>query len=80
MVDLSQMGQIWLSTHGEKDALSSKLKYQSDKFYDSFLFMASIWTYFMYLCLQGDVISFIAIETHFLGRKVFWKRSLKVKF
>ena len=33
--------------HVEKDALSTKLKYQSDTSYDLFLFIISIWTYSM---------------------------------
>ena len=36
ILDLSRAGQIWLSTHVEKDALSTKSKYQSDIFYDFF--------------------------------------------
>ena len=41
-------------------------EYQSDTFYDLFLFIASIWTYFMYLfCQEGVVICFIAIQTRF---------------
>ena len=45
ILDLSHMGQIRLGTHAEKDALPSKLNYQSDTFYDFFLFITSIWTY-----------------------------------
>ena len=33
ILDLSCMGQIWLCTHAERNALSSKLLYQSDTFY-----------------------------------------------
>ena len=40
--NLSHLGQIWLSNYVEKDALSGKLKYQSDTFYDLFLFITSI--------------------------------------
>ena len=40
--NLSHLRQIWLSTHVEKDALSGKLKYQCDTFYDLFLFITSI--------------------------------------
>ena len=36
ILDLSRAGQIWLSTHVEKDALSTKSKYQSGTFYDFF--------------------------------------------
>ena len=49
MSDLSKLyfrfvmyGTDLLSTHVEKDALSSKLKYQSDTFYDLHLFIFSI--------------------------------------
>ena len=48
VLDLSRMGQIWFSAHVEKDALSSKLKYQCDTFYDLFFFfITSIQTYSM---------------------------------
>ena len=36
------MGQIWLSTHAEKDALPTKLQYQSDTFYYLLLLLTSI--------------------------------------
>ena len=56
--------------HVEKDALSTKLKYQSDTFYDLFLFITSIWTYSMQLFLKEDVDTcFIATETCFLEKK-----------
>ena len=42
ILDLSHMGQIWFSTLVEKDALSRNLKYQSETFYDLFLFITSI--------------------------------------
>ena len=42
ILELSRTGQIWLSTDVEKDALSSKLRHQSDIFYDLFLFISSI--------------------------------------
>ena len=42
ILDFSHMGQIWLSTHAEKDALSIKLKHQSDTFYYLFLLVTSI--------------------------------------
>ena len=56
-VALSQMGQICLSTCVEKDALWSKLKYQSDTFYGLFLFITSTCMYFfkkmlMFVLLQ----------------------------
>ena len=56
--------------HVEKDALPTKLKYQSDTFYDLFLFITSIWTYSMQLFLKEDVDTcFIATETCFLEKK-----------
>ena len=42
ILDLSHARQICLSTHVEKDPLSSKLKYQSDTFYDLLLFITSV--------------------------------------
>ena len=30
LLEFSRMGQIWLSTHNEKYALSTKLKYQTN--------------------------------------------------
>ena len=73
------VGQYWalpdsyrhwlLSTHVKNDALSSKLKYQSDALYDLFLFITSMWTYSVYNLFLKDVICFIAIESHFLGKK-----------
>ena len=42
ILDFSRMGQIWLSTHVEKDALSTKLKYQSGTFYYLFSLVTSI--------------------------------------
>ena len=62
---------VRFATYGtDLDALSSKLKYHSDTFYDLFLFVTSIWTYSMKLFLQKDVgICSIAIDTSFLGEK-----------